>query len=419
MDRPAWLREKRPIAEVHYDTLHAASYDQNWWHITASHRSFLQRFLDLCPTGGTVLDAGCGIDKHSCNGIVMLLSCLFFLAACVAPPSISAALSASKLPPGDRLVTAPIDSRGCGKPAPIAPGTSQIEFIDSGGLLRSYLLYLPPDYRETTRYSLVLNFHGHGSNPFIQQRVSGFTTLARQQGFIVAYPWGAIGPDRSTGWDTGLPGRAQVDDVLFASDLLNHLQATLCVDPQRIFATGFSNGGGMTNLLACTLDERIAAFAPVSGSYPPVPGGCHPQRPVPILEFHGTADRIVPYAGNARRREPEIPLWLQQWASRDVCAQGPTMFYRYRSVTGQEWTHCQGGVVVIGYRIPGEGHLWPLVLIHLRPGNLSAPYTAAQVIWSFFQAHPLLSSMRLSRTQALHRAARVPSRPEERARAGL
>ncbi len=268
--------------------------------------------------------------------------------------------------------------------------------------MRAYLLYLPPDYRATTRYPLVLNFHGHNSDPFIQQSISGFTTLAREQGFIVAYPWGAIGPDRNTGWDTGLPGRTHVDDVLFASDLLNRLQATLCVDPQRIFATGFSNGGGMTNELACTLSGRIAAFAPVSGSYPPVPGGCIPQRPVPILEFHGTTDHTVPYTGNPRRKEPPIPLWLSQWASRDGCVRGPTLFYRTKGVIGQEWTGCQAGVVVIGYRILGEGHQWPLVLISLRPGNAAASYSASQVIWAFFQAHPLLPTMRYSRMQRLH-----------------
>lgn len=64
MERIAWLKEKRRIAEARYDTLHAASYDQNWGHINASHRSFLRRFLDLCPPGGTILDAACGTGKY-------------------------------------------------------------------------------------------------------------------------------------------------------------------------------------------------------------------------------------------------------------------------------------------------------------------------------------------------------------------
>jgi len=330
------------------------------------------------------------MNSHRYKGIGMLLSCLLFLAGCALLPFTFVTLLTHAT--DGRLVTASLNRQGCGKPAPIAPGTKKIEFIDSGGLMRSYLLYLPPDYRETTQYPLVLDFHGYGSNPFIQARVSGFTTLAREQNFIVAYPWGAIGPDRNIGWATGLPGRAHVNDVLFVSDVLRHLQATVCINPQRIFATGFSNGGGMTNLLACKLAGRIAAFAPVSGSYPPAPGGCTPRRPVSILEFHGTADPIVPYMGSHRRKEPPIMLWLQQWASRDGCTKGPSMFYRSQNVIGEEWTSCRGGVVVIGYRILGEGHWWPHILINLRSGNALASYTASQVIWSFFQAHPLPSS---------------------------
>jgi len=34
---------------------------------------------------------------------------------------------------------------------------------------------------------------------------------------------------------------------------LTTLQRQMCVDPQRIYATGYSNGGGMANLLACKL----------------------------------------------------------------------------------------------------------------------------------------------------------------------
>lgn len=64
MDRSTWLKEKRRVAEERYDTLHASSYDQNWGHINLSHRSFLQRFLALCPPACTILDAACGTGKY-------------------------------------------------------------------------------------------------------------------------------------------------------------------------------------------------------------------------------------------------------------------------------------------------------------------------------------------------------------------
>lgn len=64
MERSMWLKEKRRVSEVRYDTLHAGSYDQNWGHINASHRSFLHHFLTLCPPGCTILDAACGTGKY-------------------------------------------------------------------------------------------------------------------------------------------------------------------------------------------------------------------------------------------------------------------------------------------------------------------------------------------------------------------
>jgi polyhydroxybutyrate depolymerase len=220
--------------------------------------------------------------------------------------------------------------------------------------------------------------------------------LADQQGFIAVYPQGVVGPDGRTGWATGLRGRPKVNDVLFVSDLLNHLQSILCIDPLRIYATGFSNGGGMTNVLACTLAGRLAAFAPVSGSYPPYPGGCHPVRPVPLLEFHGTADPIVPYNGSGSRQLPPILAWLQGWATRDGCTTGPTVFYTQGNVTGLEWTHCQGNATVVNFRIQGEGHTWPSVRFHVSfnmsggPTGTTKALSVSALIWSFFQQHPLV-----------------------------
>ena len=64
MNRSSWLREKQRLSEYRYDTLHASSYDKNWGHINASHKSFLQRFLALCPPACTILDAACGTGKY-------------------------------------------------------------------------------------------------------------------------------------------------------------------------------------------------------------------------------------------------------------------------------------------------------------------------------------------------------------------
>ena len=87
-------------------------------------------------------------------------------------------------------------------------------------------------------------------------------------------------------------------DVRFISDLIDRLMAEYNIDPARIYANGLSNGGGMSDVLACTLSDRIAAIGGVSGAVPASRADeCHPPRAVPVIAFHGTADPIVPYSG--------------------------------------------------------------------------------------------------------------------------
>ncbi len=317
-------------------------------------------------------------------GIVLAL-CALLAAGC---SSSSALLSRTPLPDAT-IDTTLLSSAGCGKPTSVPPGKSVYETIFSGELTRTYLLHLPTGYQADSSVAVVLDFHGHGGTASQQEHRSGMSLLSNQQGFITVYPQGVVGPDGLTGWATGARESPRVNDVLFVSDLLNHLQALFCIDPHRIYATGFSNGGGMTNVLACTLAWRLAAFAPVSGSYPPYPGGCHPARPVPLLEIHGTADPTVPYNGSAKKRYPPVLAWLQGWATRDGCTRGPTTFYAQASVTGLEWTNCRGNATILHYRLAGEGHVWPHVSFNVLRGTAVGALSASALIWSFFQQHPL------------------------------
>jgi len=263
----------------------------------------------------------------------------------------------------------------------------------SGGRTRDYWLHIPRGYRRAHAYPLALVFHGHANTAPHIERATGFSALADHSGFLAVYPQGVVGPDGYTGWASGGPNKPAVDDVLFVSDLLTQVQAQVCVDPDRIFAAGFSNGGGLTSVLACELAGRIAAFASVSGSYFAPQGGCHPGRPVAVLEFHGTADRIVPYDGRPRIGEQGAWQWATAWAVRDGCAASPTQTTSAHAIRF-EWTDCQGQAVVIHYRLAGGVHTWPGALAmpqgfgpH-RPAS-DAAVNATDLIWHFFAAHPL------------------------------
>jgi polyhydroxybutyrate depolymerase len=273
------------------------------------------------------------------------------------------------------------------------PGTTGVATLavdpaaDEGMATRTYRVHVPADYNARRLTPVVLAFHGHGMTAAGMERLTHFSALADQQGFLAVYPQALpVGSNGSPFWASAGTAVHGIDDARYVSNLLDALQRSYCVDPHRIYATGFSNGGGMAGYLACVMSRRIAAFAPVAGNFYVIPSACDPGRPVAILDFHGTADRIVPYvktqtSTTASLQLPSILSWLTGWAARDGCAGAPAVFYRSAHLTGMRWSGCQGGVEVVHYREQGAGHIWPAP----RADGL----IAAQVIWEFFQAHPL------------------------------
>jgi SAM-dependent methyltransferase len=63
MDRSLWLKEIRRVAEEQ-ETLLAPSYDEKWGAIAPLHQQYFERFLNLCPPQGHLLDAACGTGKY-------------------------------------------------------------------------------------------------------------------------------------------------------------------------------------------------------------------------------------------------------------------------------------------------------------------------------------------------------------------
>lgn len=232
-----------------------------------------------------------------------------------------------------------------------------LEEIQSGGQDRQYLLHVPATYDPQEPAALVLVFHGAGISAERFVDYSRFSNVADREGFIIVYPWG-IGEV----WN---PGR----DVEFIRDLIDHLQTRCPVDPNRIYASGHSNGGAMVDRLACELADRIAAVGTLSGPYR-ASAGCSPSRPIAVFALHGTADPIVPYEG--------IPEWALAWAQRNGCDPEPVKVVHNVLISEKQWGNCRGGADVVLYTIQDHGHDWPTELID-----------AGQIIWEFFEAHPL------------------------------
>jgi poly(3-hydroxybutyrate) depolymerase len=159
--------------------------------------------------------------------------------------------------------------------------------------------------------------------------------------------------------------------VKFTLEILDELSETFCIDPARVYATGMSNGGGFTALLACdpTATKRIAAFAPVSAAIylnnkTEQLDPCKPSRDVvPMLEFHGWIDGQIWYNQthlNSRSNGYSIGIqeWFEGWAERDGFDKNkPEITYlcsEAKNVTRYSWDD-----TVVHYNVSNYNHNWP------------------------------------------------------------
>lgn len=201
---------------------------------------------------------------------------------------------------------------------------------------------------------LLLAFHGAGGTGRFMEGYSGLTAPLNAAGAVGVFPDAEDGRWRLDEDDAATDG-----DLAFARALLDALEATICVDARRVWATGVSNGGGFTARLACVMADRLAAVAVVAGGYSSLPD-CRPSRPVSVLEVHGTADPIVPYRGSPRSgRRGAVRPWLDGWAQRNGCRAAPGLRRVAPRVDRFTWTGCRKGTTVAHVRIAGGVHQWP------------------------------------------------------------
>jgi polyhydroxybutyrate depolymerase len=214
-----------------------------------------------------------------------------------------------------------------------------------------YVVHLSPSYSGSKPAPLVLNWHACTGTASDEESYTNMDPVADANGWVLVYP---TSPDGSWNAGSACTGMSR-DDVGFAVALVHQIESAACIDPKRIYTTGFSNGGFMSYALGCEHAELFAAIAPV-GAKVGIPT-CQPSRPVPVMAFHGTADPRVDY--NAEASVPSVPDTVKAWATLDNCTAGPDQTYQMGTVTCQTWSSCTAGATVSLCSAEGGGHCWP------------------------------------------------------------
>ncbi|MBD8873049.1 PHB depolymerase family esterase [Rhodanobacter sp. DHB23] len=292
--------------------------------------------------------------------------------------------------------------------APALAGEDTPHTLRADGLERSYLVHTPPGNADSP-HPLLLVFHGGGSVARGMPRFTHLDGIADRAGMIVVYPQGV---DRH--WNDGRDSiKRKVDDVGFVRALLDAMERDFAVDRSRIYAAGISNGAIFVERLACDMSGRIAGIATVAGTlardYQPQ---CQPQYPVSVVQFDGTADPIVPYAGGEVTsfgghgeggQVLAVDATAAFWARMDGCAAAdapvplppqapldPTRVFR------SQWGPCRGGRAVVLYSIQEGGHTWPggpQYLPKFIVGRASRQIDASETMVRFFLDHPRADSL--------------------------
>ncbi|MFI7246678.1 extracellular catalytic domain type 1 short-chain-length polyhydroxyalkanoate depolymerase [Micromonospora chalcea] len=270
------------------------------------------------------------------------------------------------------------------QPAYAASLTEVTSFGDNPGRMRMHVYV--PDTRPS-RPATVVAMHGCGGSGPGFYSGSEFAGLADRYGFIVIYPsatqQAGFGNCFDT-WSDAAKRRGGGSDPVSLISMVRYVQQQYGADPDRVYATGSSSGGMMTNHMLALYPDVFKAGAAFMGvpfncfagaaDYPPGSSQCTggnmnrtPQQwgdavrqaypgytgPRPRVQlWHGTNDTLVPYS--------LLQETIEQWTNVFGLSQNPTSTDTPQSGWNRRrYADSTGTVQVEAYSIQGAGHSLP------------------------------------------------------------
>jgi len=325
------------------------------------------------------------------------------VAGCSNEAAAPSARSTTTVPAG-LVRTSP--SAGCLSPSTTVPVTTAaagrtkvLSDRPDGG--RWAYLGLPPQADGQRPLPLVVDLHGYSEGADVHLQFTKMEDLGRAKGFMVLTPNGS---GDVPFWNSF--GRPSPDDVAYLVGLVDQVAASQCVDLNRVYVDGMSNGAFMTSLLACERPTTFAAAVMVAGLQ--FPDGCAAGPPVPVMAMHGTDDDYVRYEGgfgdgvrtlgidpamaSTGGRNMSVPDAAAAWSRRNRCTGGrtPAVYKVASDVELMEWKDCAAPVEL--YVVTDGGHSWPGSEFSANlpdvVGRTTMTVDATELAWKFFEAHP-------------------------------
>jgi len=345
--------------------------------------------LVVWVTQGALLLAFAGCDRSTSPNAAPRAASAVSTASALAPLRVSP----STLSQGSAPAAAASSASTASTPsASGAPTRSDSTAASAPLIVPAAQIFQPSALAKGERRPLLIFLHGLGASgktAFDVLHLAAFG--ARERVFVVA-PDGSVDRQKRQFWNAGDAccnfDRRDIDDVARLSQLIDAWRARPDVDSNRIYVTGHSNGGFMTERLACALGDRITAAASLAGAAPPMTQACTASKKLALLEVHGDADDVVRYAGGtvfdsaALAPFPGLQQGFRDWSKRLGCT-GAAQSGADRDLDPrlpdaetrvERFTNCASGSV----------ELWTV-----RGGNhyVGTGQQAFEAIWQFLSAH--------------------------------
>jgi len=290
----------------------------------------------------------------------------------------------------------------------LIPGSVRV-----GRLARHFYLYKPDSAQLPAPLLLVLHGGGPATEALGISRRTRFKAIADREGFVIAYPSGI-----ANNWNDGRQSESdreiavdRIDDVGFFRRLIDALVEDGIARRTQVYVTGLSNGGMMSFRLACDLNDRIAAAAPMIANMPTtLIKSCVPGRAVPLLVMNGTEDPLIPWQGGpvAPQFPPDRGIVVSTdeslgfWRKNNRCAEPAVQTHLPdrdaddgTRVVRHRWQNCAGETELQLYEIVGGGHTLPGWRMAKFPflarilGRSSQDIDAEEIIWAFLKRFKL------------------------------